>query len=210
VACRSSQGAAALESTTVIPSLLGLVLAGGASRRMGRDKGALDYHGEPQAAYAWRLLEAVCGEAYVSTHASRASAPPYSALPLILDRDDYEGPAAGLLAAWDRLPNSAWLVLAVDMPLVDRELLSALIGARDTGALATCFVHDDGTIEPLCAIWEPSAREPLQREVRAGRRSPRRFLSSHRAALLRPPDPRKLTSANDVDAYETLRCKAAP
>lgn len=195
------------ESATGAPNLVGLALAGGASRRMGRDKGALDYHGEPQAAHVWRLLEKLCGAAYVSTNASRAESPPYSTLPLILDAGDYEGPASGLLAAWERYPDAAWLVLAVDMPLVDEDLLTALIRARDTDAFATCFQHDDGTVEPLCSIWEPAAREPLRRDVQAGRRSPRRFLMAHRTSLLRPPDPRKLASANDADSFETLRRK---
>ncbi|MBN1237832.1 MAG: NTP transferase domain-containing protein [Gammaproteobacteria bacterium] len=186
------------------PKLTGLVLAGGASRRMGRDKGALDYGGEPQVRRAWRLLASVCGEAFVSTNAARAAAPPYRDLPLILDPEDYTGPAAGLLAAWARRPDSAWLALAVDMPLVDRALLAVLVEGRDPQAIATCFRHDDGTLEPLCTIWEPSARAPLQAEIEAGRRSPRRFLLSQPVAALRPPDSSKLAGANDPRSWDAL------
>lgn len=172
---------------------------------MGRDKAALVYRGEPLVLRAWRLLDSVCGEAHVSTNASRAGEAPYRELPLILDSGDYAGPAAGLLAAWGAQPNTAWLALAVDMPLVDRSLLAVLVEGRDPAALATCFRHDDGTLEPLCAIWEPAARVPLAAEFAAGRRSPRHFLMTHPTAVLQPPDPRRLAGANDPASWSALR-----
>lgn len=172
---------------------------------MGRDKGRLDYHGEPQAVHAWRLLQSVCGQAHVSVAPAQAATPPYSSLPLIPDTREGDGPAAGLLSAWARRPDAAWLVLAVDMPLADRPLLTALIAARDPSACATAYRSDDGTIEPLCAIWEPAARPGLEQAVAEGRKSPRRFLETCGAALLPPPDPDKLTSVNDAAAHDALR-----
>ena len=192
------------------PSLLGLVLAGGASRRMRRDKGTLRYHGEPQAVHAWRLLTDVCGRAYVSTNARRAGAAPYSELPLIVDAGDYRGPASGLEAAWSRHPDAAWLTLAVDMPLVDRALLEELIAARDPSAHATAFRHADGIIEPLCTIWEPAARAPLLARLAAGDASLRRFLESHAAALVAPSTPEKLRSADDPHEQAALAKELDP
>ena len=186
------------------PNLLGLVLAGGASRRMGRDKGSLTYYAEPQAVHAWRLLTEVCGRAYVSTNARHAGIDPYSELPLIVDEGDYLGPAAGLAAAWGWHPDAAWLVLAVDMPLVDRKLLAELVAARDPSALATAFTHGEGRVEPLCTIWEPAAREPLIGWLAAGDASPRRFLEAHATVLVTPSDPRRLCSVNGPDEHAAL------
>ena len=186
------------------PLLLGLVLAGGASRRMNRDKGTLRYHDEPQAVHAWRLLTDVCGRAFVSTNARRAGIAPYSDLPLIVDAGDYRGPASGLDAAWSRYPDAAWLTLAVDMPLVDRVLLDELVAARDPSAHATAFRHDDGVIEPLCTIWEPKARVPLLERLAAGDASLRRFLEAHAAALIAPGAPEKLRSVDDPAGHALL------
>jgi|SRR5690606_10269767 len=180
-----------------VPQLIGLVLAGGASRRMGRDKGTLDYHGQAQVVHAWRVLTRVCGSAYVSTNARLAARAPYSELPLIPDLQEYRGPVSGLEAAWNRHPDAAWLALAVDMPLVDRALLEELVAARDPSAHATAFRHEDGVIEPLCTIWEPSARAPLLARVAAGDASLRRFLERHAAALIAPSTPEKLRSIDD-------------
>jgi molybdopterin-guanine dinucleotide biosynthesis protein A len=158
--------------------LLGLVLAGGDSTRMGRDKGSLDYRGRPLVVRAWRALDAVCESAYVSVRDAQTTMPAYAGLPLIVDRGDDRGPVIGLLAAWAEHPSAAWLLLAADMPLVDEDLLGALIGARDGSRPATMFVHPDGTPEPLCAIYEPAARAVLAGRAAAGTRSLRAFLDA--------------------------------
>ena len=114
------------------------------------------------------------------------------------------GPIAGLEAAWRTRPEAAWLALAIDMPLADRPLLQFLIDYRNADALATAFLHEDGTIEPLCAIWEPAARQPLLEQVRRGDASLRRFLSRGNVECLVCPTPEKLRNANDIAAYREL------
>jgi molybdenum cofactor guanylyltransferase len=189
---------------SLTPPLHGLLLAGGASRRMGCDKGALIVKGEPQARRAFRLLESVCGRAYVAVNARSAAVEPYASLPLIVDDGDYRGPAAGLEAAWARHPGAAWLMLAVDMPLVDGALLEALVAARDRAAVATVFRHADGTLEPLCAIWEPTARDALAQQLAGKDASLRRLLERHRVAGIRPDAPEKLRGGNDPAAFAAL------
>lgn len=171
---------------------------------MGQDKGSLVFHGETQVEHCWRLLTSHCVEAYVSVNSSRAGDAPYSRLPLILDDRDFEGPVSGLRAAWTRYPSVAWLVLAVDMPLVDRALLTELVAAREPEAFATAFERG-GMIEPLCTIWEPQARDALQQAISAGNRSPRRLLESHSVTLMRASEPEKLTSVNSPEEYDAVR-----
>lgn len=172
---------------------------------MGRDKGALRYYEEPQARHCWRLLGAVCADAFVSLRADQAGKAVYTGLPAIFDRGDNGGPAAGLLAAFDRAADVAWLVLAVDMPLVGRGVLERLVAARDPAMLATGFRHPDGTPEPLCTIWEPRARAPLAARVAAGDGSLRRLLESSPVRLLAPADPAVLRSVDAFEDYSTLR-----
>lgn len=176
---------------------------------MGRDKGSLQYHAVPQARHAWKLLTEICGSAFVSTRPQWANAAPYSELPLIIDRDVDAGPAAGLLAAWHRVPECAWLVLAVDMPLVDAGVLAELVQARNPETLATAFHRPDGGIEPLCAIYEPSARPVLSDRVARGDASPRRFLEVSAVTLVAPREPEKLRSVDDPDSHRTLAAALA-
>jgi len=184
--------------------LFGLVLAGGASRRMSRDKGTLSYYGEPQAVHAWRLLTSICGCAYVSINARQAARAPYAEIPVIIDALEHRGPASALDAAWARHPSVAWLTLAVDMPLVDHALIEELVTARDPSACATAFRHGDGVIEPLCTIWEPRARAPLLERLATGDASLRRFLECHPTALIVPSAPEKLRSVDHPAEHAAL------
>jgi molybdopterin-guanine dinucleotide biosynthesis protein A len=190
------------------PPIWGLVLAGGESRRMGADKGRLEYHGSAQARWAWRLLADVCDKAYVSVRPPQARVVPYRDLPLIVDGGEAAGPAAGLAAAWRRHEGVAWLVLAVDMPLVDRALLDVLIGGRAPRRLATVFRHPDGILEPLCAIWEPVARETLRRRLGEGRASLRGLLETAKVRALVPKAAWRLANANSEDERKALRSAA--
>ncbi len=188
------------------PPLWGLVLAGGESRRMGLDKGQLAYAGEPQAIRTWRMLDSICARAFVSVRPGQTDAEPYSQLPYIVDEDrTAKGPAAGLMAAWERFEAAAWLVLATDMPFVDTAILRELMGERDPGAIATAFRGRDGKPEPLCAIWEPSAHDALLSRARTGRRSLRGLLEESRIRCVEPPDASKLASVNTPEDHDRVR-----
>ena len=152
--------------TSVPYPLHGLVLAGGRGTRLGsggRDKGLLDYHGQPQARWAMILLAPFCARVYVSLRPEQAGADEYAGLPAVFDVASL-GPASGLAAAFALAPEAAWFVLAADMPLADRELLAALVAVRGSPpqAAATAFRGADGRLEPLCAIYEPSFRPVLE------------------------------------------------
>jgi molybdopterin-guanine dinucleotide biosynthesis protein A len=187
--------------------LLGLVLAGGRSRRMAADKGSLELEGSTLALRARAVLLAHCRDVYVSVRADQAMLPSYARHPLVVDDASCAGgPAAGLLAAWAVEPDAALFVLAVDMANVDAALLGTLVRARNADAFATAFENAEGTLEPLCAIWEPRARRALldaASESSSGV-SPRRVLE--RVAVERVPaaQPAKLSSVNTPDEYAQL------
>lgn len=205
------------------PAVIGVVLAGGRSRRMGQDKGALEVAGKAQVRRAYDLLASTCGHAVVSARAEQATLAAYARLPLVTDDGSLAGPAAGLMAAWARFPGEALLVLAVDLPLVDAATIGQLLAGRDPARMATAFGHPDGTIEPLCTVWEPRAAAVIA--AGAGARtgggaasvggpaaapspspspSLRRILEAGDVALLEPAEPARLASANTPAALAAL------
>ena len=78
----------------------GVVLAGGRSSRMGRDKALLDYHGTPQVEWAWGLVSRHCERAFVSVRRAHADDAVRAALPQIVDGECGSGPIAGIVAAY--------------------------------------------------------------------------------------------------------------
>jgi len=181
--------------------LVGLVLAGGSSRRMGTDKSGLRFHGRTQLEHCFDLLGGFCEVVRVSTKATNAGREPYTGFPLIFDTGPVDGPAAGLLAAWREFPGHALLVLAVDMPGVDARILDHLTAHRDAGKAASAFRHADGVIEPLCAIWEPRAAGQIEAAAVADLApSLSRILAAADVAWLVPPEPGRLESVNTPSA----------
>jgi molybdopterin-guanine dinucleotide biosynthesis protein A len=184
------------------PVLFGLVLAGGASTRMKRDKAALAYHGKPQVQWAYDLLSEFCAATFVSVRPDQRDEPTRATLPQVVDRQPGIGPIAGITAALAEHPKAAWLVVACDLPFITAPTLQNLIAQRDPQRVATAYrSNHDSLPEPLCAIWEPSAREPLQAYIATGKQCPRKFLINSNALLLDLPNARALDNVNTVDEF---------
>jgi len=195
------------------PPLFGLVLAGGASTRMRTDKAALQYHGQPQLQWAFELASNFCAASFVSVRPDQRAEAARAAHPQIVDRQPGIGPIAGISAALLEHPKAAWLVVACDLPFLTERTLEHLIAQRDASKVATAYrsAHD-GLPEPLCAIWEPSAREPVLAYIASGKQCPRKLLINSDAKLLDLPERQALDNVNTVEEFEaatgTLRPQA--
>ena len=181
--------------------LYGLVLAGGASRRMGRDKATLDYGGRTQLAATHALVARHCERAFVSVRADQVSEPARAALPQIVDGAAGSGPIAGIAAAQAAYPEAAWLVVACDLPFLGDSTLESLVARRGSAAITAFRSAHDGLPEPLCAIYEPGTREPLLDAIGQGRLCPRKFIVASGVPLLEQPDPAALDNVNTPEEY---------
>ncbi len=186
----------------------GLVLGGGASRRMQHDKALIDYHGEPQLLWTWRLLSTLLPRVFVSVRDEQRDEPLRRGLPQIVDSFADAGPAAGILSAQALYPEVAWLVVAVDLPRLDAATLQHLLAMRDPAREATAFIsHHDGLPEPLCALWEPASHARLLARVQAGKPCPRKALIEADTRLLQPLAAHALDNINTPEELASLRAQ---
>ena len=154
-----------------IPDSKGLVLVGGKSTRMGKNKSELNYHGKPQREFVKNLLEEEGIKTYYSVQTNN-------------ERDDEIhdtflnlGPFGGICSAFQNDPNSAWLVLATDLPFVDKNLIKLLIEKRNPAKVATAVIGKGKQFpEPLIAIYEPKSYPILLQYLAQGYSCPRKML----------------------------------
>jgi len=173
---------------------------------MQRDKLALEYGGQPQLARAMALLEALVERSFISVRADQRDDPQRSAYTCITDVLPEIGPIGGIHAALCAHAQAAWLVLAGDLPFLNAATLQQLIAARAPHRLATAFRSShDGKPEPLCAIFEPASRAPIEAWIAAGQRCPRDFLAHSDVELLTLRDTRALDNVNTAAEYLQAR-----
>jgi molybdopterin-guanine dinucleotide biosynthesis protein A len=187
------------------PILNGLVLAGGKSQRMGFDKGNIKWHGKPQRYHMGDMLKQFCNDVYVSYAADQLpeTGSPY---PALTDTFTGLGPYGAILSAFREQPDSAWLVIACDLPLMDEGTLRNLVAWRNSSSVATAY-HSPVTDfpEPLIAIWEPKSYPILLSFLAQGYSCPRKVLINTDITLLNAPQPEVLTNVNTPEELETVK-----
>jgi molybdopterin-guanine dinucleotide biosynthesis protein A len=147
--------------------LSGVVLAGGASRRMGRDKALIDFEGEPLAARVARRLAEACDDVVVAPGDGRRLA--WLGLPQVADVAPGAGPLGGIVAGLESARRPLVAVVAVDMPYVHAGVLAALAEVWAGEPAVVPLVA--GRLEPLHAVYCTSAAGELRALLEAGQRS---------------------------------------
>lgn len=141
--------------------MLGVVLCGGQSMRMGSDKGLLKLHASTWAQTAVDKIAAVNLQYVLSVNAQQQEAYEIFFDKKLLVQDepliDLKGPLCGVLSVHLQYPQEDLLVLACDMPLMEAGLLNELIAFYRKQQPAACLFNNDGAPEPLCAIYTAAA-----------------------------------------------------
>ena len=193
--------------------VFGLVLCGGESQRMGRDKAVLELRGRSLLEGAIAALEPLCQDVWL------ASGPAPRYLPLgrleILDRRARgTGPLAaleaGLITLRARGERGWLLLLACDMPGAGTELFRDLLAHAQHESLDQCGLSSARGPEPLAAVYSAALLESVSAALDAGERkmtSPGRFPAQHGAlprvawqARVEPALFRNLNTPADLEA----------
>ena len=177
--------------------MYGLVLAGGRSRRLGRDKALLQRDGESQLARMVATLERHVERVFVSTRPDQQEEPERRRYSQVVDRYQNLGPLAGILSAMEEHPAVDWLVLACDLPNVVDATIAHLLDARADERPFTAFISShDGLPEPLCALWRAGSDDIVRQFIKDGIHCPRKILIRSDTHLIEQADPRWLDNVN--------------
>jgi DNA-binding transcriptional LysR family regulator/molybdopterin-guanine dinucleotide biosynthesis protein A len=145
----------------------GILMAGGKSTRMGRDKALLDVEGRPLWKRQIELLQSLSTKEVLVSASRPAWCPPK--IRHVPDLVENAGPLGGLAAALETIATSHAVVLAVDMPRMRKEVLLGLM----EGCVPGCGVVPviDGWFEPFSAVYPKEAAELLHSRLGTGDRS---------------------------------------
>lgn len=158
---------------------VGLILAGGTSRRMGTDKAAVEVDGVAMVDRVGRALAETVDEVWLSLRHGQEH--PSPGLPVV--RDAGAGPLGGLSAGLARLSApDAVLAVAVDMPFVTPSLLAEVRAAlgQHEAAVPLC----DGVPQVACAAWAARLADRAAALTAAGEGAPRALLAQADAVFL--------------------------
>lgn len=153
--------------------MTGVILCGGASTRMGSDKGLLLRNGKQWVLHAAALMNACSIPFVVSVAGNKVN--DYQQLlpatPLICDDLllGVGGPLKGLLSVHQAMPSEDLLVLAVDMQVMKSYFLQQIMDAsKNNDAQAILFKHGD-QLEPLCGLYRADGLKHILQLVKQGR-----------------------------------------
>jgi molybdopterin-guanine dinucleotide biosynthesis protein A len=154
------------------PQLTGAILAGGYSRRLGRDKALVPLLGKPLVRWVAEALAPVAPECWLITNHPRDHLA--LGLPLVTDLWPFQGPAGGLLTALFYAPAPWVLAAAVDNPFLAPELVAALAAraARTTRPAVVC--QSPWGLEPFPGLYHVRLLPQLESFLKNDRR-PTRF-----------------------------------
>jgi molybdenum cofactor guanylyltransferase len=197
-----------MESSEPTMHITGVILAGGKSRRMGRDKAFLPFGKGLLIERVIEVIQQVTADVILIANTpeqyQRFDLPMFS--DVIPDAGSLGGIYTGLVYA--KTPYS--LCLACDMPFVKPAFLRILC---DTAAEADVVIPKNAEdFQPLCAVYSQACREPIRQRIDAGRLKITGFFDQVRVRviegdLLARYDPHDVMffNANTPEEYEQAR-----
>ena len=170
------------------PNVTGLILAGGAGRRVGkRDKGLIPWQGQALVAHVSNVLRPQVSELLISCNRNFSQYEEFSDLIIADHRQNFQGPLAGLEAAFSSIRTEFLVVVACDTPYLPEDLVSRLIAPlSDTtdDAPEIAYAHDGVRAQYLCAVIRRACLSPLTLYLDEGHRAVRDWYKTRRAVAV--------------------------
>lgn len=198
------------KSTVVSIPLSAIVLAGGKSSRMGKDKALLHIQGVPLLRLVCDIASALCNPVYVVTPwPERYQDLVPATCQFIQEVPLPHGPLVGFAQGLAQVQTDWVLLLACDLPRLRVEVLqdwAAVLDSVGEEAIALLTHHAKGW-DPLCGFYRRSCLPALTDYINQGGRSFQHWLAQHPVQVLPLPDAQMLFNCNtpaDLASLEKL------
>ncbi|MBN2639749.1 MAG: molybdenum cofactor guanylyltransferase [Bacteroidales bacterium] len=156
----------------------GIILAGGKSSRMGKDKGLCDFNGKALVSYAIETLKPLCGTLMISANYFPEKYTEYG-LPVVADDVKNIGPMGGILTCLRKSQTQHNLVLSCDTPFVTTKVFQKLLDAVEKDQVVAP-VHHTFLLEPLSAYYNTNVINDMEHAIKSGNYKMMDFMKSVR------------------------------
>ena len=173
----------------LLPSTIGVLLAGGSSRRMGGgDKPMREVGARTMLERVTERLRSQCTEVILNANGdpTRFS---FTGLPVIPDDLPDAGPLAGILVALDwaaaHRPEIGWVVsIATDTPFLPNDFVQRLHHDRQVAGAPLCCATSGDRVHPVNGLWAVGLRGDLRHALASQKiRKVTDWTSRHHVAL---------------------------
>ena len=184
---------------TDAPEAALILLAGGMSRRMGRNKALLPIHGRPMFQHILEQLEPHFAEVLVSGTCTGATAPP--GITVVPDRVPQQGPLRGIASCLEVTRHDLNFVVACDMPEIDVDRVLGMLSAAE-GFDVVVERDAQGRWEPLFGVYRRSALAVAREVLDRGGRRIVEIYPQLRVRIMDPSGDGPLFNINDESEYQ--------
>lgn len=154
-----------------------IILCGGRSTRMGKDKGSLLFKGKPMIIHTLNVVKEVADEIIVVLR-DPEQVNEYSEMLksennilIVTDLSKDQGPLIGILTGLLNINSEYAQVLPCDSPCITKEFILNMFNAiEDTNFEAVIPIWEDGHIEPLHSIYTKSSLKTIEKLIKNGKR----------------------------------------
>ncbi len=181
------------------------ILAGGLSRRMGREKSLMQWGGQTMLGRVIDIIGPQTPQIYLNANGDTSRFAQFQ-LPIIPDiMDGHLGPLAGVLTAMQAIKDTEYehiITLACDCPFYPADLVERFAGAVDRVS-GIITAQSGGQRHPVIALWHKNLATALEYDLNHNIRKIEDFTRKHQQKILEfsgNPDP--FTNINTPDEWE--------
>ncbi len=178
-----------------------IIIAGGKSSRMGKDKALLPYEKyKTMSEFQYRKLQKYFNTVYISTKENKFDFD----CELILDIQEEASPLVALVSIFEQLDIESIFILSVDAPLVDKSVITKLFANYDKSCDAIIAKSPKG-LQPLCAIYNRSILVDAKEALAHNRHKLTKLLDEANTRTVHFDDENLFTNLNYMHEYKKLQ-----
>ncbi|MBY7142079.1 molybdenum cofactor guanylyltransferase [Virgibacillus sp. NKC19-3] len=186
----------------------GVILAGGMSRRFGSPKAFAEKDGVPFYYYSMAVLKPFVNSMLIVTNPKlhHLFDKEDENIPVVNDLENYrgQGPLAGIYTAMETCNANWYMVLPVDVPFMESQVIEKLVHSIDTEDVDAVIPVVAGKLQPLVSVFHHSLKDVIKSQLDNGKRAVEPLLKKCKVSYIRLNSEKAFININHQSDYQTF------